>query len=539
MKKHPYRIVSLALTVVFLLLSFTSCAGMGKKVGSSTSEAGGPLSSTPAEDEKSGEKIIAEEEKQGIIADGMLGASGNKVDTYDGYLGYGYNILTAAFYNHKDIKTSHPVIDMDSLAKEGKVYVEKKSSQYIDGKTFVSSSARAYSENFAAAANINVKIGFAGSFDASFKMNHTVQMNSNQKLVTTQALLETQNDYIIDNDAELLASHATETFKKAVAGKTAEELISTYGTHVLANIALGGRFDLNYFYTRTETSETTDISASASASYRYVSGSVSAEDKKKKKEIDENSKIFIKAYGGSVTVNPTSIDAAVSSYKDWSTGVENGKVTFVNASEVIPLWDIIAALDIKDAAAKSAAVKQFFNARVDQISGEFKDTVNVTTYISDVYIGYGRSQVEAKNMLRNNGVSEGHIVNLDLNKGAGGYWIYLGYKTTTDKSKTITGIVADYFSKSNSSDITYKGCKYKIIPVDLNKGAKGKYIYIYYTTDPKAGNPVTEIKYQDNDVFQYGNSDGFEPVRCVTDGNVLDLNKGSGGDYIYLWFKRS
>lgn len=403
----------------------------------------------------------------------------------------------------------------------------------------MSSSAKQYSEDFAAAASVKSKIGFTGSFEASFNMSRTVQMNSNQKLVTTQALLETQNDYIIDDDAELLAAHVTETFKKAVAEKTAEELIDIYGTHVLANITLGGRFDLNYFYTRTETSEATDIKASADASYRFVSGSASAEDKKNKKKIDENSKIFIKAYGGSVTANPTSIDAAINSYKDWSTGVENGEVTFVNASEVISLWDIIAALDIEGAAAKSAAVKQYFDARVDQISGEFKDTINVTTYISDIYIGYGSSQAEAKNMLRNNGVSEGHIVNLDLNKNAGGYWIYLGYKTTTDKSKAITGIVADYFSKSNSSDITYKGNKYKIIPIDLNKGAKGKFIYIYYTTDSKAGDPLTEIKYQDGDTFQYGNGDGFESVRCVTDGNALNLNKGAGGDFIYLWFKRS
>lgn len=132
MKKHQYRIISLVLVAILMILCFTSCNVTGKKVNSTNaSKVGGLLGGAPAEDEKNGEKIITEEEKQGIVADGMLGASGEKVNTYGGYLGYGYNILDSAYYNHKDIKTSHPVIDMDSLAKAGKVYVEKKSSQYI------------------------------------------------------------------------------------------------------------------------------------------------------------------------------------------------------------------------------------------------------------------------------------------------------------------------------------------------------------------------------------------------------------------------
>lgn len=539
--KYLTKPISLLLAVLFICFSLTACTGETDNSFSNTEES--EISDSNAIDNaKKDEELITEDEKYGRVIEGMLGAAGTQVREYSGYLGYGYNVLTSAFYNHKDIKTGHPVVDMDALAKVGNVYIDSKTSSFVDHVTYISTSAKEYSEHFSAAANVKAKYSFVGSFEASFKMSHTTQMSSNQKLITTQALLETQNDYILDVDAKLLADYATNAFKRAVAEKTAEELIELYGTHVLANISMGGRYDLNYLYTRTETSSSTDIEASAKASYRYVSGGASGTDETDKTEIETHSKLYAKSYGGTVTGDRTTIQAAKESYKEWAAGVEDGKIAFVNASEVIPLWEVVAKLTgVENAAEKSAAIKKCFDDRVDEISGEFKETINAPIYISDIYIGYGTTEAEAKNMLRNKGVTEGHIVNLDLNKSVGGYWIYLGYKTTADESKAITGLVADYYDNATSSDITYNGYKYTIDPVDLNKGAKGKYIYLYYTRDPKAGDPITAIQYQRNGTFQFEQikADGFTGVISKSDGKVLDLNKGAGGDYIYLWFRRS
>lgn len=541
MKKHLSKPISLLLAVLFICFSLASCTGETDNSFSHTDDSD-ISDNKPIENAKKDDELITEDEKYGRVIEGMLGAAGTQVREYSGYLGYGYNVLTSAFYNHKDIKTGHPVVDMDALAKVGNVYINSKSSSFVDHVTYISTSAKEYSEQFSSAAKVKAKYSFVGSFEASFKMSHTTQMSSNQKLITTQALLETQNDYILNANAKLLADYATNAFKTDVAEMTAEELIELYGTHVLANISMGGRYDLNYLYTRTETSSSTDIEASAKASYRNVSGEASGSDAIDKTEIETHSKLLAKSYGGTVKGDRTTIQAAKDSFKEWAESVEDGKVAFVNASEVIPLWEVVAKLTgVENAAEKSAAIKKQFYDRIDEISGEFKETVNASIYISDVYIGYGTTESEAKNMLRNKGVTEGHILNLDLNASVGGYWIYLGYKTTDDKSKAITDIVADYYSKSRSSDITYNDYKYKILAVDLNKGAKGKYIYLYYTTNPKAGKPITAIQYQHNGTFQFEQvkADGFTGVISKSDGKVLDLNKGAGGDYIYLWFKRS
>lgn len=69
-------------------------------------------------------------------------------------------------------------------------------------------------------------------------------------------------------------------------------------------------------------------------------------------------------------------------------------------------------------------------------------------------------------------------VPVDLNQGAGGRWIYLCYST----SGTQAPIVALALSFSNTSTNTWAGPGVATrIGVDLNAGAGGEWIYLWYT----------------------------------------------------------
>lgn len=519
MKKNLFRIFSLLLAAV--ILAACSTPDMHGRV--------------PTEKD---EIIVSEDEKNGIVAEGMLGAAGAKVSTYEGFLGYGYNLLEAAYYNQDDIKASNPIIDTDALAAAGYVYVNANTANSINLSTFISDTTKEYSIAISAAANLKGRVGLTGSFKASFEMDYNSEIKSNQKLITTQSRLYTRRDFIYGATNSELAEFVTREFKSDAKDKSPEELISKYGSHILKDIYLGGRFELNYLYTNTSGVTTEAIRASVSASNGWVSGSASGSTDTRRKEVEENSKLLIRAYGGSVTVDPNSIEKARESYAAWAQGVENGKINFVDCTEIIPLWEVIANMDFEGAKDKAKEVDQYFNSKSDQIAAEFKASISVKTYIASLHIGTGNTATIAKNVLRQEGVLEGNIINLDLNRNAGGDFIYLGYKTTTDSSKAIRGICANYFSSANSSDITYKNSNYKIIATDLNKGAGGKYIYLYYTTDENAGDPITGIQYQDDETFQYKNADNYEVVRCTTNGSGMDLNMSVGGDYIYLWFTR-
>ncbi len=139
----------------------------------------------------------------------------------------------------------------------------------------------------------------------------------------------------------------------------------------------------------------------------------------------------------------------------------------------------------------------------------------------------------------------GHtIIDRDLNDGAGGDYVYMGYKTTTDPSKAITGIL--FRVGENPPDrITDNGKAYFYLVgkgetntaseggyIDLNAKAGGDYIYMYVTRDPSYGAPLTAITVDEN-----SSKTGYETA-TNNSGSVIDLNQEAGGKYLYLHYKR-
>ena len=170
-----------------------------------------------------------------------------------------------------------------------------------------------------------------------------------------------------------------------------------------------------------------------------------------------------------------------------------------------------------------------------------------TTFISYIATGYGKKAANAKGPLTNSGYT---VIDRDLNDGAGGKYIYCGYKTTTDVNISLKdlrisiGRDADtYTAPENSSLYTVAG----VSPtsqntgdadgiVDLNKDAGGDYLYYFATKDAKAGDPILEI-IVDNSV----NANGYDTVKYLNSANFntnADANKGAGGDDIYTHVKR-
>jgi hypothetical protein len=72
------------------------------------------------------------------------------------------------------------------------------------------------------------------------------------------------------------------------------------------------------------------------------------------------------------------------------------------------------------------------------------------TYIASIAVSYGAKASTPKNILNGQGYT---VIDYDLNKGCGAtsHYIYLGYKTTTDPSKAITGIRVESGKKSVNS----------------------------------------------------------------------------------------
>lgn len=115
----------------------------------------------------------------------------------------------------------------------------------------------------------------------------------------------------------------------------------------------------------------------------------------------------------------------------------------------------------------------------------------------------------------------------DLNKGAGGEYIYLCYSTASGLGQPITGI--QVFASDRSDFVIQNG--YTKIQKDLNKGARGKFIYVCFTRDTMFP-PIAEVG-----VIQ-------SPKSTVYPGSLewvrinQDCSHGANGEFTYIMYKR-
>lgn len=164
---------------------------------------------------------------------------------------------------------------------------------------------------------------------------------------------------------------------------------------------------------------------------------------------------------------------------------------------------------------------------------------NTGKYISDVMVAYGWSKSGALEKLREKGFTE--YVDKDLNDGTGSsQWIYLGYKRTDDPEKALRNLLI--FKTTANKTNTVNGSKYTLVSdVNLNRHCTiySDDLFLYYTKDPAAGDPITELYCSSKPVEYHKDEKGYHAtVRLGSGYNYgnayVDLNSWANGDYIYL-----
>ena len=147
------------------------------------------------------------------------------------------------------------------------------------------------------------------------------------------------------------------------------------------------------------------------------------------------------------------------------------------------------------------------------------------------------------------------VLDQDCNAGAGGNYVKSGYKKNSTESTAIRDI-GFYGAGSPPATYTYNGCTYHLVQIgyddgdstgaiDFNKKASGDYIYMYYTTDPNAGPPITNMDYEGNSLTNDSGSECQTSCKWIYHsdssliGQTTDLNKGAGGDDIAYFYKQT
>ncbi|KAK9970163.1 hypothetical protein ABG768_026128 [Culter alburnus] len=121
------------------------------------------------------------------------------------------------------------------------------------------------------------------------------------------------------------------------------------------------------------------------------------------------------------------------------------------------------------------------------------------------------------------------LINVDLNKGAGGNYVFLWYKKESGK----TPVTRIEFSFTDQMKSGLADAQYEVVNRDLNAGVGGDYIFLWYfygSTEydiPIVDLAVTVVATEEPVLMK----DGWERLGC-------DLNRNARGNYIYLWVKR-
>lgn len=157
----------------------------------------------------------------------------------------------------------------------------------------------------------------------------------------------------------------------------------------------------------------------------------------------------------------------------------------------------------------------------------------ITAYAADT-LGISQIKIEAGADAAEKLESGGYTVIYQNFNPSGGERIYLGYKLGT---KAITGLVVSTELKASVSadSVSYS----PVSSVNLNEGTKGKPVYLYSTTDSKAGSAILSLNFvkdsKDGTVNLLDNfGDGSVPVR-TSDGGAADFDEGIAARDLYLF----
>jgi len=433
-------------------------------------------------------------------------------------VGLGYNLLESPYISPEFMIVSNKIMDIN--ANE---VINRPSTIFGQSTIITENSVSDVYKEF------NFKLGLKGgigAFSASASTEFSESSTDHEECAYSKLYA-----YFVKNRQSInIAENKyrfTDQFVKDLNGTMSpKNLFDKYGTHLIKDIFIGGRLELNYTTKKTQKDTNSSIKVDVQASYSFVSGSTSTESKTKTMNLSSRSDLNVRVVGGNSPAI-VGIEDLKETYKSWCASLDDPKKCApcgIAASDgLVPIWTFC-----KDAARSAKIESQFQKLSADIVLPE-------DSYIMDIKV------VSDKN--DNVAIAKcppGYKrIEIDLNKGAGGEYIYFCVKRGK-RASAITNIICESLGSGKSEgtlNVKHNGvtASYNRNGADLNKGAGGKYMYLL-STKSTSYNPIRNMTvYMDKETLP----DEWNGRMCyVNTTETADLNKGAGGRYIYVAYKR-
>ena len=322
---------------------------------------------------------------------------------------------------------------------------------------------------------------------------------------------------------KLLFPNVREDLDSATTDAEIELLFNKYGSHFLAGIIMGGRAVLASSTNKVTVNRSETLEVVATQTYQALTGQLSAEERVRHAaaiaSFEQSSDWSGFVTGGNSVDASKVFNGNVADFNAWTDSVGRSPdfVAFMTTNPLLGIWTLCA-----DEMQTTKVQAYFANTWGPRMS---REAALHADYIDALAIIYGdKSDIPAP---------PGYVkIPQDLNEGAKGKYIYLCYHATSATAHEKPCFVDIRFVSGNHPDIPAPP-GYTKIDVDLNKDAGGDFIYLCYETAPydaaAAIESVVIISGDDPDIpAPYG----YIKIQ-------QDLNAGAHGKYIYLCYMKT
>lgn len=439
-------------------------------------------------------------------------------------LGYGYDI-TEEYMGENSTKLR--ILDVDAFVKDNKDRFDNPFMGIIDQRVFAGEDAYSFLKQIISDTNFKGSVGsidkkddaegfFSGSITTGFKSNTSSSYSSKYSFARAE-ILKKQRKYLLNTDISTLSKYLSSTFTEDLNKYSAGKIVEMYGTHVLTNIIVGGKFVADYKSAIVEETNRTEKTKTVSAGAKFnlskigldANGSWSRTEITQTNKKNTNWECYIKSIGGStsgtsITITPEQGTSYTINLGSWSSSVDDqhSKLIDVDWNATYPIYDLIAdpikKQEVKKAVLAYIDSKKIIVKEVNPFYRIYKGKDRNTFYTSS----YEEvKEKEANGFLRDDILTnyvQGYVFK---NAEAGTVPIYRLYKSSTKNSYYTTSIDEvkdmqkkgynyDNFKTSYIQGYIYKNEKPGTVP--LYRLYKSSVRNTFYTTSS------AEVKYMQN-----------------------------------------
>ncbi|PAJ72069.1 hypothetical protein CJF42_23240 [Pseudoalteromonas sp. NBT06-2] len=300
-----------------------------------------------------------------------------------------------------------------------------------------------------------------------------------------------------------------------------DRLFNKYGSHFLSGIIMGGKTIFSSSTNKIAVKESSSNEMVAKAAYQSLTGQLSAEAQTKyKKSINsfkKNSSSKHSVYGGKGIEATKVFSSDLNDFYAWTETVRTSPdfIDFMQKNGLTGIWELCKHTKDRD------AMHRYYTEV--WLPAQTRKNQVLSNYIDDIIVIQGNSSKVD--------VPAGYSkINTDLNKGAGGDYVYLCYHTQAVNSEDLQGnpYCITGLTTIKGKEKAPKG--FTKLSVNLNADAGGKHIYFCIKKEPY--NDTLSIK--DLRVIKGDNPNISAPYEFTK--IKQNLIEDAGGDYIYACY---